>query len=222
MMVIFSNMIHSFHMRSRRPAHFFQMHFQPDSFLCVEPDVVREVKFLSYITDKHSAYLLLPSSQRLSECVERICTEMNGKTAEFCNPLAQIYIYEMIFLLSREVSQGYRRIFMIENQMVVKAVQYISDHMEEKITLAEVANVCQVTTRHLSTLFKDVMNITVHDYINIAKIDKAMQWLTETDMAMTEIASRLGFSSTQYFSTVFKRYTRVTPREYKNISDKDI
>lgn len=222
MMVIFSHMIHSFHMRSRRPARFLQMHFQPDSFSWVEADVVREVKFLSYITDEHSAYLLLPFSQRLRECVERICTEMNSKTEEFCEPLAKIYIYEMVFLLSREISQGYRRIFVIENPMAIKAIQYISDHMEEKITLSDVAKACQVTPRHLSGVFKDIINITVNDYINIAKVDKAMRWLTSTDLTMTEIASRLGFSSTQYFSTVFKRYTRVTPGEYKDMSDKDI
>lgn len=84
------------------------------------------------------------------------------------------------------------------------------------------AKACQVTPRHLSGVFKDIINITVNDYINIAKVDKAMRWLTSTDLTMTEIASRLGFSSTQYFSTVFKRYTRVTPGEYKDMSDKDI
>lgn len=110
----------------------------------------------------------------------------------------------------------------IENPMAIKAIQYISDHMEEKITLSDVAKACQVTPRHLSGVFKDIINITVNDYINIAKVDKAMRWLTSTDLTMTEIASRLGFSSTQYFSTVFKRYTRVTPGEYKDMSDKDI
>ena len=77
MMVIFPHMIHSFHMRSRRPAVFLQMHFQPDSFSWVEPDVAEEVKFLGYMTDEHSAYLLQPFSVRLRSCVERICTEMN-------------------------------------------------------------------------------------------------------------------------------------------------
>lgn len=222
MMVIFSHMIHSFHMRSRKPARFLQMHFQPDGFSEVEADVVRNVKFLSYITDEHSAYLLLPFSQRLRECVERVCMEMNSDAEEFCQPLSKIYIYEMVFLLSREISQGYRRIFVIENPLAIKAIQYISDHMEEKITLSDVAKACQVTSRHLSGVFRDIINITVNDYINIAKVDKAMRWLTGTDLTMTEIASKLGFSSTQYFSTVFKRYTRVTPGEYKDMSEKDI
>ena len=88
--------------------------------------------------------------------------------------------------------------------------------------LSYVAAACHVTARHLSSVFKDITNITVNDYINIAKVDNAMRWLTGTDLTMAEIASKLGFSSTQYFSTVFKRYTRVTPGEYKDMSEKDI
>ena len=84
------------------------------------------------------------------------------------------------------------------------------------------AEACQVTPRYLSTVFKEVINITVNDYINIGKVDKAMRWLTESELTITEIASRLGFSSTQYFSTVFKRYTHVTPGEYKLMTDKNV
>lgn len=222
MMVIFSHMIHSFHMRSRHPASFLQMHFQPDSFSWVEPEVAAGVKFLSYMTDEHSAYLLQPFSEQLRSCMERICAEMNAKDEVLCGPLAKVYIYEMIFLLSREISQGYRRVFIIENPLAIRAIQYISEHMEEKISLTDVAEDCKVTSRYLSSVFKDTINITVNDYINIAKVDKAMRWLTGTELTMTEVASRLGFSSTQYFSTVFKRYTNVTPGEYKSMAEKNV
>lgn len=222
MMVIFPHMIHSFHMRAFRPCSFLQIHFQPDSFSWVEPKVAEKIKFLSYMTDERSAYLLLPFSKQLRACVERICTEMSAKEQKFSLSLSKIYIYEMVFLLSREISQGYRRIFNIENPLVVRAIQYISDHMEEKIGLSDVAEACQVSPRYLSAAFKDVINLTVNDYINVSKMDKAMRWLTESELSMTEIASRLGFSSTQYFSTVFKRYTHVTPGEYKAMAAKDV
>lgn len=222
MMVIFSHMIHSFHMRSRKPANFLQIHFQPDSFAGIEPEVAEKVKFLGYMTDEHSAYLLQPFSTRVRTCVERICEEVNTDTDEFCVPLSKIYIYEMIYLLSREIEQGYRRIFVIENPLVIKAIQFISDHMGEKIGLSNVAGACQVTSRHLSSVFKDTMNITVNDYINIAKVDKAMRWLTDSELSITDITTRLGYSSTQYFSTVFKRYTHVTPGEFKTMAVKDV
>lgn len=222
MMVIFPHMIHSVHMRSSRPASFLQIHFRPDSFSGVDPEVAEKVKFLGYMIDERSAYLLQPFSPGLRACVERICGEMHTKADEFCVPLAKIYIYEMIYLLSREISQGYRRIFVIENPLVIQAVQFISDHMGEKISLTDVADACHVSSRYLSTVFKDIMNITVNDYINVAKVDQAMRWLTASNLSITEIASRLGFSSAQYFSTVFKRYTHVTPVEYKLMAEKDV
>lgn len=223
MMVIFQHMIHSFHVRTCSPCSFFQIHFQPDSFSCVEPKVTEEVKFLRYMADERSSYLLLPASQQLRLCVERICAEMGAKKEEaFSLPLSKIHIYEMIFLLSREISQGYRRIFNIENPLVIQAIQYINEHIREKISLRDVAAACCVTIRHISSVFKDTINLTVNDYINISKIDKAMRWLTESKLGMMEIASRLGYSSTQYFSTVFKRYTHVTPSEYRKMAEKDV
>lgn len=222
MMVVFPHMIHSFHMRSRKPANFLQMHFQPDSFSQVPHEVEENVKFLSYVNDEHSAYLLQPFSDRLRSCVERICVEMNDETEALHEPLAQVYIYEMIFLLSREIAQGFRRIFLIDDPTVIRAVQFISEHMEGKVSLPDVAKHCRVTTRHLSNIFKEALNITVNDYINIAKVDKAMLNLTENRLSMAQIASRLGFSSTQYFSTVFKKYTHVTPKEYKTMAEKEV
>lgn len=222
MMVIFSHMIHSFHMRSRKTAAFLQMHFRPDSFAQEASAVGEEVKFLHYMNDERSSYLLQPFSDRLCSCVERICTEMNGEGETLHEPLAQVYVYEMIFLLSREIDQGFRRIFVINNPVVIRAVQYISDHMEGRVTLPEVARHCKVTARHLSNVFQEVLNITVNDYINIAKVDKAMRWLTESRLSMTQIADNLGFSSTQYFSTVFKKYTHVTPKEFKIMAEKEV
>lgn len=57
MMVIFQHMIHSFHVRTSSPCSFFQIHFQPDSFSCVEPKVTEEVKFLRYMADERSSFV---------------------------------------------------------------------------------------------------------------------------------------------------------------------
>lgn len=222
MLVIFPHMLHSFQMRASRPAEFIQIHFQPDLFADAEPEMRQEVKFLSYMADDCSSYLQLPFSRRLRSCAERICEETDAEDEVLNEPLSALYLYEMVFLLSREIAQSYRRIFSIDNPVAVRAVQFISDHMEDRISLSDVAAACKVSNRYLSSVFKDVINITVNDYINIAKVDKAMHCLTESDLTMTQIAEKLGFSSTQYFSTVFKKYTYVTPKEYKCMVGKNI
>lgn len=56
--------------------------------------------------------------------------------------------------------------------------------------------------RHLSPAFRETLNITLIDYINIA--------------------AKLGFSSTQYFSIVFKQHTHVMPKEYKLMAEKGV
>lgn len=51
--------------------------------------------------------------------------------------------------------------------------------------------------------------------INRMRIDQAMQLLAETDLPIGEVAEKTGFSNSRYFSTSFKQFTSLTPREYR-------
>jgi YesN/AraC family two-component response regulator len=82
------------------------------------------------------------------------------------------------------------------------------------MSLESIAEECHVSPRYLSQVFKKSVNITVNAYISIAKIDRAISYITSEQMQFSEVASILGFSSAQYFSTVFKKYTGVTPSEF--------
>ncbi|WP_459954428.1 AraC family transcriptional regulator [Paenibacillus pini] len=54
------------------------------------------------------------------------------------------------------------------------------------------------------------------------KVDKAMNYICNTEFTITDISSKLGFSNAQCFSTVFKKYSGVTPKEFKTLPNKDI
>ncbi|MDQ0087895.1 AraC-like DNA-binding protein/quercetin dioxygenase-like cupin family protein [Paenibacillus anaericanus] len=222
LMVIFSHMIHSFHVKSDQPAVFLQIHFSPECFIATDQKVNESIKFLHYMTDGHSAYTFHSFTDQLLSCVERICEETNNETGVYHVPLANIYIYEMLFLLSREIEQSVRKVYSVDNPIAIRAIHFINQNMENNISLDDVAQNCNVTTRYLSKIFKKYVNITVKDYICIAKLDKAMNYICNTEFSITEISSKLGFSSAQYFSTVFKKYSGVTPKEFKNLRTKDI
>lgn len=221
-MVIFSHNIHSFHVKSNQAASFLQIHFRPEDIIHADPHVINGLTFLHYMADANSAYIYQPFSNQLLSCVERICEEMNNKIDTHHIALANIYIYEMLFLLSREIEQRVHKDFRVDNSIVMQAIYFISQNIECSITLDEIAEQCNVSTRYLSKVFKQHVNITVNDYINITKIDRAMNFVCNTEMTITEISTKLGFSSAQYFSTVFKKYTGVTPREFKTLRNKDI
>ncbi len=54
-----------------------------------------------------------------------------------------------------------------------------------------------------------------NDYINKFRMEKAITLITSTDMSFTEIAEKVGFTTSRYFSTAFKQYTGETPTQYK-------
>ncbi|OAB46753.1 hypothetical protein PBAT_08740 [Paenibacillus antarcticus] len=222
LIVIFSHMIHSFHVKSDQEAVFLQVHFCPESFINADLKVNGNIKFLHYLTDARSAYTFQSFTNQLLSCVERICEETNNETGVHHVPLANIYIYEMLFLLSREIEQSVRKVFSVDNPIAIRAIHFINQNMENNISLDDVAQNCNVTARYISKIFKKYVNISVNDYICIAKVDRAMNFICNTEFSITEISSKLGFSSAQYFSTVFKKYSGVTPKEFKTLRTKDI
>lgn len=54
-----------------------------------------------------------------------------------------------------------------------------------------------------------------NEYINKFRMEKAMMLITSTEMSFTEIAEKVGFTTSRYFSTAFKQYTGETPTQYK-------
>lgn len=54
-----------------------------------------------------------------------------------------------------------------------------------------------------------------NDYINKIRMEKAISFIVNTDMSITEVAEKVGFNNSRYFCTVFKKYTQETPTEYK-------
>ena len=62
---------------------------------------------------------------------------------------------------------------------------------------------------------KALTGLGVNDLINRMRIERAMQLLTETNWPVAEVAEKAGFSNARYFSTSFKQFTSLTPREYR-------
>ncbi len=67
--------------------------------------------------------------------------------------------------------------------------------------------------------FKNEVGLPPADFIMRGKIERARQLLAAGDLSVTQIAMRLGFSSTQYFATAFKRHTGKTPSQARRADD---
>ncbi len=68
---------------------------------------------------------------------------------------------------------------------------------------------------HLSKLFSSVEGVTIEKYIIAQKIERVKEWLVYDELTLSEIAWRLGYSSSQHLSNQFRQVTGMTPTQFK-------
>lgn len=101
-----------------------------------------------------------------------------------------------------------------KSNCIQKAVNYINNNYNRPITLNEVSNYVYLSSSYLSTLFKTEMNESFKNYLNKLRIEHSKSLLTTTNNSIIDVASAVGFDNQNYFSTVFKKYTNMSPKEY--------
>lgn len=95
------------------------------------------------------------------------------------------------------------------------ATNYIHSHLTENPTLESISGQCGMSPARFHTIFKEQMGITPHAYIMNLKIDTAKILLKDPSNTITNVAFQLNFSSSNHFSSVFRKYTGFTPTQYR-------
>ncbi len=96
------------------------------------------------------------------------------------------------------------------------AIEFIRLNYADDIHIADITAFCQCSESYISHVFKKSMNQNISRYINQVRIDKAKELIAGTSFSFYEISGRCGFSDPNYFSSVFKRHTGLSPSVYKN------
>ncbi|WNS42349.1 response regulator [Paenibacillus sp. MMS20-IR301] len=102
-----------------------------------------------------------------------------------------------------------------QDNVVVQAKQYIEAHYQDDCSLQTIAAYVHVTPNYLSNLFKKETGTGLTNYVSQLRIEEAKLLLQHTRLRMTEIAERVGFDNSSYFTVVFKQLTGESPREFR-------
>ena len=100
-------------------------------------------------------------------------------------------------------------------QAVQSAIAFMESHLDETISIETVAEAVHCSRAKFFDIFKDATGMTPNDYWQRLRIDRAQGLLTGSNMSITEIAMDCGFSTSQYFSSVFRKYSGVSPSDYR-------
>ncbi|CAN0353810.1 unnamed protein product, partial [Ectocarpus sp. 4 AP-2014] len=102
------------------------------------------------------------------------------------------------------------------DERVLKIIRYIEINIDKKLSNPEIASIINMAPNSFARLFKEEMNITLHNFIQNRKIAKACELFEHTNQTIEDAAFNLGFSDRYHFSRVFKSVTGLTPAVYKS------
>lgn len=106
----------------------------------------------------------------------------------------------------------------VPNYITENAIQYISEHLAESLSLDTIAQELHISPSHLSRTFKKELSESLTEYINKARIEKAKLLLQSSDLLTYEVAEAVGYKDATYFSSIFRKYEGISPSEFKTRS----
>ncbi len=104
---------------------------------------------------------------------------------------------------------------MITNEIVNRSIDYIMQHLDEEITIEDVAKHCHFSKYYFSRVFKAETGESIYAFIKRLKMEQsALRLKTEKDKSITDIGFDYGYSPSNY-STVFKKHHNISPVEFR-------
>jgi len=128
---------------------------------------------------------------------------------------ASAYLYEFLIEYFRIITKQMSINNLDDSCPILPVLDYIDNHYKENIKLEYLCELIDVSPQHLCRLFKKYLHVRPNEYIARKRISMAKRMLIYTDKKIFEIAKELGFTSTDYFTLVFKKYERILPSQFR-------
>ena len=140
--------------------------------------------------------------------------EKSGSGSFCCEQMLRLYIEQLLILLVR----GNRRAVPVKRRKTAVCLpRYVSTferNVQSRLHFEDIMHKFNLSASVIKKIFREQMDCGVMEYFARLKVDAAKQMIREGNYNFTEIAAALSFNTSQYFTTVFRRVSGMTPTEY--------
>lgn len=161
-------------------------------------------------------FTILSFIESLGAVKEEYDSELNKSVSDLHLEAEEVYGYFVdslkIAFLIRDKESSYQ-----SGKALRRALEYIDNNFAlESLTLGTIASEAGVSPNYLSSIFSQSMQKTFTEYVTEKRMEKAKKLLRTTSLPFGEIAAKIGYKDSHYFSFVFKKMQGCSPREYRS------
>lgn len=198
--------------------------------LLIHPDFIRnyplnsKIKAYGFFSYSANEGLFLSDKERhiLTTVFENIQSELNTSIDEF----SQDVMVSQIEVLLNYSNRFYKRQFItrkaVNSDLLIQMEQHLDEYFNSEKSLQlgiptvdYLANQLHLSPRYLSDMLRSLTGKNAQQHIHERLIDKAKEYLSTSNLSISEIAFQLGFEHSQSFNKLFKKKTNQTPKNYK-------
>ncbi len=151
---------------------------------------------------------------------EDYTAEPSEKTPPLTAELVKSGVIALTIRLISQLSLSKQPPIASEDPLIRSALIYIREHYRNRLTLSEVAEAVGRSAGYFSEYFHKHMQCSFSEYLLRYRLVAAASFVSGSSLPLKEIAYLCGFHSTPYFSSAFKHYFGLSPREYREKSKK--
>jgi AraC family transcriptional regulator len=97
-----------------------------------------------------------------------------------------------------------------------RTTAYIEAHLEQELSLVNLATVAQTSPAHFARLFKHTTGLAPHQYVILCRMEQAKRLLARTDVPLSQIGPQVGCADQSHFTALFRKHVSMTPKAYRN------
>ncbi|AYW51007.1 AraC family transcriptional regulator [Tetragenococcus halophilus] len=103
------------------------------------------------------------------------------------------------------------------DHQVLNLISFMMENLDKDFTLSDFCEMFNISQTKLQKMFQDAVDISPINFFNQLKYQKAKQLVIESDFSIANIAEKLGFENTRYFSVFFSKFERISPLEMRKL-----
>lgn len=149
----------------------------------------------------------------LDQLSSKFARKIEALTSAAEHSLEREMLHKYCLLVRNYSVKGY-------SPIIQKVINQIDLNLTSDLGLKALSEMFNISAGYLSTLFKKETGLTLTDYVNKKRVEHAILLLNTTQLQIQTIASYCGVLDINYFTRIFKKFTEVTPKKYREMISK--